>query len=312
MRFAKKYWTKRRRFTPEYIYWKFRGQDQATLESFLLAEKEGEVIGQFGIIPCHLKVDEKIYDAQWACDLMVDKTARGQGVAYELYEFAHKKASVTLGSDPSPAASKSMLKNGYVLVPGPRKFIFPVKIGEAFKLKKVNSSLLNYCYNPFLFLIRCFPKSGFQKISSKEYLSLIKRDSNEFMYCAYNKAFLNWRFSSFKSYYSGIDCYKKNADNFFSGYMNGQVYYITDFNCSNVRFFFEIIHFIYSKHKASPILRVKFFSNNSKLSGILPFLGFVRFRTLTQIVLYTTNEAILRAVKTKKFYYTLLDSDENI
>ncbi|MBD0823882.1 GNAT family N-acetyltransferase [Aestuariibaculum marinum] len=310
--FAERFWKKKRRFTPEYIYWKFRGEEHSKLDSFLIAENEGKVIGQFGIIPCLLNVEDKVYDAQWACDLMVETTFRGQGVASKLYEAAHEKASVTIGSDPSFAASKSMLNNGYVSISGPRKFVFPIKIGEVLKLKEIDNGFLNFIYNPFLYLIRCFSKEGFNRVDNKEYVNLIKRDSNTFIYCVYDQSFLDWRFSSFKSYYKGIECYVKNENTYFSGYINGRIYYITDFNCSNVRCFFEIIHFIYSKHKASPILRVKFFSNNWKLSQILPFFGFVRFRTLTQVVLYTTNQTIKKALKGKKFYYTLLDSDENI
>jgi len=34
--FASKYWTKLRRKTPEYIYWKFRGKHGRTLPSFIL------------------------------------------------------------------------------------------------------------------------------------------------------------------------------------------------------------------------------------------------------------------------------------
>src|SRR5690554_3931922 len=145
--FAKNYWKKKRRLTPEYIYWKFRGSPDEVLKSFILAFDGEKVVGQFGLIPCKLVIDKAIYEAQWACDLMVDTNYRGKGIARKLYDFAHKNKLVTLGSDPSPAAEKSMIRNGYVSLNGPRKFMYPFKTGEAFKLKGINNNLLNKITN---------------------------------------------------------------------------------------------------------------------------------------------------------------------
>src|SRR5690606_6549679 len=108
IQFASKYWTKGRRKNPEYIYWKFRGNPNTNLPGFILAIDDNKVVGQLGVIPSIISIEDKIYDAQWACDLMVDMDYRGKNVAKQLYDYAHNLKSITLGSNPSAAASKSM------------------------------------------------------------------------------------------------------------------------------------------------------------------------------------------------------------
>ncbi|NHN26177.1 GNAT family N-acetyltransferase [Flavobacterium jejuense] len=310
--FAKRYWTKRRRFEPEYIYWKFRGVPDKILSSFILAFDGEKVVGQFGLIPCQVNIAGKIYDSQWACDLMVDENYRGKGVAEKLYEFAHKNKVVTLGSDPSPAAEKSMIKKGYLSLFGPRKFVFPFLVGEAFKLKGINNRFLNIIPNPFLLLFYLFKKSDYKVINTIEYARINDISSTNELYCVYDTSFYDWRFNEFKTYYQGIDCYKKNDFNFFSGYFVNKVYYLTDFKVTNVKDFLKMISFLYSKYKGLHIQRIKFVCMNPTINSLLPFLGFIRFSTTTKIILYTKVDGIKEFVKDKKFYYTLHDSDENI
>ncbi|MES2812688.1 MAG: GNAT family N-acetyltransferase [Bacteroidota bacterium] len=310
--FAQKYWTKKRRFTPEYIYWKFRGAENKPLNSFILAFDGDQVVGQFGVVPSEISIDGVVYQTQWACDLMVDTNYRGKGVAEKLYEFAHENCIITLGSDPSPAAEKSMLKKGYISILGPRKFIFPVKVGEIFKLKGYNSRFLNTIPNPFVLLLKCFSANAFSEIESKEFFHLKSNKIEPKIHCSYDESFIDWRFSSFKNYYNGIECYQKNATTFFCGYFVNGIYYLTDFNVKHVFQFLSIIGFICKKYKNDKLVRIKFLSNTRSISLILPFLGFIRFRTLTKVILFSKEKSIREKAFSNTFYYTLFDSDENI
>jgi GNAT superfamily N-acetyltransferase len=310
--FAKKYWTKKRRLTPEYIYWKFRGSSNDTLTSFILAFDNNKVVGQFGLIPCKVIIDKKVYEAQWACDLMVDTDYRGKGIAEKLYDFAHKNKIITLGSDPSPAAEKSMIKNGYISLNGPRKFVFPFYIGEVFKLKHINNALLNKIPNPFLVFFFFFKNKDYTIIQSDEFKKLrIHKNENQ-IYCQHDISFYNWRFSEFKDYYKGIICFKKNDKNYFTGYFNGGIFYLTDFKVSSLLGFFKLIGFIYKEYSSLKIKRIKFVSMYSKINSIISFLGFIRFSTITKIILFTKSLDIKEYSSNKSFYYTLHDSDENI
>lgn len=309
--FAEKFWpSKRRRSTPEYIYWKFRGNPGEDLTSFILATQKNEVIGQFGIIPCQVQIEDIIYEGQWACDLMVDYSLRGKGIAAQLYRKAHTLKPMTLGSDPSPAAEKSMLRNGYILLEGPRKFIFPFTINEGFKLKNKDIGFLNKIHNPFLLFLKLFKPGRFVTVSSDKYLKTRKIDMNKFISCFYDDDFAAWRFSSFKKYYPGMESYKMNDENYFCGFYNGTTFYLQDFNSSSLFNFFRLINFI---RKSYPKLkRIRFYSNNQFLNKQLPFFGFIRFRTPTKVILYSDDSEIRNKLENKKFYYTGLDSDEMI
>ena len=141
--------------------------------------------------------------------------------------------------------------------------------------------------------------------------SLLKRQlAQKTIYCFHDDNFIDWRFNSFKDYYSGVECYKYDESNFFSGYYEDGFYFITEFYCSSISKFLSMTSFVCSKYEN--LLRIKFVSNEAKISKIIPFLGFVRFRTLTNIVLFSLNNKIMDEIKGEKMYYTLLDSDENI
>ncbi len=310
--FAKKYWTKKRRLTPEYIYWKFRGKNTELLKSFILAFDGDKVVGQFGLVPSKVFIDGIIYDSQWACDLMVDHEYRGKGVADALYEFAHENGKVTLGSDPSPAAEKSMIKKGYISISGPRKFVFPIKLGEILKLKGYNYHFFNIIYNPFVLILKLFTSVDFQPIKSNQYIELKSKYAENKIHCIYDDEFVDWRFSAFEDYYGGIQCYQKNENTFFCGYFSNGIYYLTDFHAYNLFSFLSIIGFVYQNYGTKNLVRIKFVSNDESLSNKLPFLGFIRFRTLTKVILFSKEKSIREKALSNSFYYTLFDSDENI
>lgn len=315
IKFASKYWTKRRRKDPNYIYWKFRGTPKEKLNSFILAIHNDEVIGQLGIIPCNINLEGEIYNAQWACDLMVDRDFRGKNIASLLYDYAHKLNPITLGSDPSPAASKSMKKKGYKSLKGSWKHLFAIKIGEISKLKKINSSFLDSLYNPFyLFylMINKFSNHHFEVINKKDYKNLITlQNKNKISVCRDEK-FIEWRFSPFEDFYLGIEIMqKKNTSIFYSGYFSGSTYIITDFNIKNIFGLLQIISNIIQRFSSKGLLRIRF-NNNSNLSKWLLFFGIIKFRTQTEIIYYTKNEVLNQKMANKSFYYTFMDSDENI
>jgi GNAT superfamily N-acetyltransferase len=316
VQFASKYWTKARRKIPEYIYWKFRGDQNQKLKSFILAVENDIVVGQLGLIPVKINVNSIEYEAQWACDLMVDKDYRGKGVAKMLYDYAHELKEITIGSDPSPLALKSMTKNGYLLTKSSWKFIFPVNLFEVFRLKKINWKFLKYIPNPFLiipYFIGFIFKDNYHILSineANEYFS--KENRNEFNYVIRDKSFIKWRFQKFEDYYKGIDVLVDNKKNMYSGYYNNDTFYMTDFKMNSVLSFIILINSVLSKFKSSGIKSIRFFSNDNKLTNSLSFLGFIKFRTRNRIIFYTKNSELQENMKSKEFYYSYADSDDNI
>jgi len=315
--FASKYWTKRRRRESEYIYWKFRGNHSERLTSFILAIEDGKVIGQLGLIPCKINVDNLIYDAQWACDLMVDTDYRGKNIAAQLYQFAHSLKPITLGSDPSPAASKSMKRSGYNSLKGSWKHLFPIKLGEITKLKGYNFEILNLIYNPLVvlfFILSKFKNNSFDKIELNEYNTLLYRKKSLDTISVYRDSeFIDWRFNAFKDYYPEMEIYSKNDKKvFYLGYFANKDYFITDLNVNNIFELFQVISNIIKRYKNKNISRIRFCCHQENISIKLLFFGFIKFRTRTEVIYYSEDSALIKKMYDKKFYYTYMDSDENI
>src|SRR5580765_5995818 len=126
--FILKVWpAKRRRRVESYNRWKFRGPAKGNVDGLLLALKENKVVGQLGLLPVKLKNGSKIYNAQWACDLMVDPDYRNLGTGQILFETGLERDVITLGNNPSPRAEKLMLKIGFKPMDSGRNMVFPLK-----------------------------------------------------------------------------------------------------------------------------------------------------------------------------------------
>ncbi|WP_010663968.1 GNAT family N-acetyltransferase [Marinilabilia salmonicolor] len=309
--------TRRKRRNPDYIYWKFRGRKGTEMPSFKLAILNGEVVGQLGLIPCKLLVDNEIIEAQWACDLMVHKNCRGKGIAAKLYENAHVQKILTLGSDPSPAAEISMLRNGYKKTLSAHRYFIPYHIGTPLKMKGININALNKVKNPFLNFFSVKEVSSlFQMLEiSPERLNDIFKDrfkSNR-LSVYIDQAFYQWRYFSFKDYYPGIKVFQlKGHETYFSGYYMGGTFFITDLQLSDKRHITKIISFILEKGKGMPLNRINFLNNEKEMRfhELKPVA--IKYKTDTIIIYYTENLELAQKISQRYFYYTLRDSDENI
>lgn len=317
--FAEQLWSKRKRTTPEYIYWKFRSQPGSETSSFILAVENEKVIGQLGLIPCSIRLEDTTIDAQWACDLMVDKTYRGKGAAGLLYEYALKLKPVTLGSDPSPAASTSMKRAGFISLKGPVKFLFPLYIGEITKLKGFSSKLLDKIPNPFILILsiwKLFRKNKqfllVDKPENNEHLNGCPQKSKESISVVHDESFVNWRFKPFKDYYTGIEFYAGDNNSIYLVNKAKRLYLITHFFAEGIAAYLDIFSSIVIDALNNSVRSVKLMANTRHQARLLSILGFIKFRTPTEIIFYCADSNLKKSITNKYFHYTYMDSDENI
>jgi GNAT superfamily N-acetyltransferase len=313
--FATKMFGKRRkRRNADYIYWKFRGNQSESLPGLKLAIENGEIIGQLGLIPCLLKVGNESIETQWACDLVVDKAYRGKGVASRLYDVAHKEKRITLGSNPSPSAEKSMLRSGYKKLKSSSKQFIPIYLGVPLQMKGLPHKFLKTVQNPFLGVYKQKKyKRNFESLDifDIDHDQIFKKREEDNLSILVDESFKNWRFNKFKDYYPGIKLFRLSfTTTFFSGYYHGNIYLITDFHLEKQEHFYSIINFILSFISGN-IERIKFQNNlNSKKLGSL--LTTIEYSTKTSIIYFTEDKNLSDHIMNKSFYYTHQDSDENI
>lgn len=317
--FASKYWNKRKRTTSEYLYWKFRGKQKEKLNSFILAIENGKVIGQLGLVPCSIIVDNEKLRAQWACELLVDTDYRGKNVAKTLYQYAYTLNPVTLGSDPSPAASISMERAGFISLKGPYKFMFPMYIGEITKLKGLNLKLLELLPNPFLLILWLWRlirgNNRFQKLNIDEYKEsseFLSAQNDEIIRVVHDESFADWRFNSFKDYYHGIEVYTGKNSSKFLLYRSPSLYLVTDYSAYKTSSLLDILSKVVLEAKKDNVMGIKLMANTNREIYLLSVLGFIRFRAKTNIIFYTSDADLKQKMSDKYFRYTFMDSDENI
>ncbi len=311
---TKMFGARRKRRNSDYLYWKFSGQEGKEIENLKLAVINDNVVGQLGLIPCRINIDGKVVDSQWACDLMVDPDYRGKGIAVQLYNAAHKQKVITLGSDPSPAAEISMIRAGYKKLQSSNKQFIPINLGLPLRMKGYPVKWLDRVKNPFLskFMKKKY-RGEFDKVNTidTDQTEVFKLDKPGQVYIERDREFKNWRFESFKDYYPGIQLYKlRGTSTYFSGYYNGNIYFITDFILEKEIHFSTIVNYIL-RNTPKNIERVRF-QNNIHGEVLGSSLTTIKNKTKTSIIYYTKDQEIDKLIKGKYFYYTHHDTDENI
>ena len=110
---------------PHYQYWEFRGKSGTSLPSSLLAVSNDEVVGRLGLVPGDVRLEQKIFKAHWACDLMVSADFRGKGIP-NMLSTEEVNTKIVFASSVSPSAVVSIEPFGFCQLPAPTKFIYPL------------------------------------------------------------------------------------------------------------------------------------------------------------------------------------------
>jgi len=317
--FAKMYWpNKRRRYIPEYIYWKFRGIEGNKLPSFALAIDNNKVIGQFGFIPCDINVNGNVHPAQWICDLLVSINYRGKGVAKLLYNFIEKNGRLSLGSNPSPACQKSLLRSGYTLISGPNKWIYPISIGGTLMLKSKRFRYFRWVKNPVLFYLNKKYKENLDIFVSVDKSEIIKkyhlpRKEYNIPYVVHDDLFLNWRCDKFKHYYPGMKIIESLHNNSYVCFMRASdAVFITDYHYENISDLATILLMVGKYGEREKLSYIKVLSNSDKDDLAFRRLLLIKMRTPTKIIIKNSSFSANKINLGNKFFYTLMDSDSNI
>ncbi|MEO6694245.1 MAG: GNAT family N-acetyltransferase [Ignavibacteria bacterium] len=289
------------------------------VDGLLLAIKNKIVIGQLGLIPVKLYHKEKIYDAQWACDLLVDPGYRKQGIGRLLFEAGMKRDAVSLGNNASPSADKLMIDIGFKPVPSGRTMVFPLDINHLLKWiipTKINFSipLLSKFIQPYY----TFKKKTLHQKSTnynvclwEEIIDLINKKQSEIK-CPkiiHDIDFMNWRANGLEKFTQKVSAAKNNSKSFavysaFLPYFN-----VYEWNCSDREDLKSLLALMINLAIESKASTLQMVANNSEEEKWLSSLGFIRSRNIERIIHYSKENILGDA---DSFYFTLYDTDLNL
>ena len=313
LEFAQKYWNKRVRQNPPYILWKFQLHNQEH-NTFLLAIYHEQVIGQLGLVPVQIFHQGNLVKGFWFCDLMVDKEFRGKGVAKKLYNYAIKmNKGIFLGSDPSPAAKKSMIRYGFYQADCGWKYILPLNLNRVLAMKwkgfLTSIKLPNFLMN--LFIWGTNPEKDLQKTQLEHLPDLFQpANESETSYQIKDKDFLKWRFQQRPLHGDTYYIYQdKSSQSALLYYIGGEDLLLAELNGhpTKMKEAIKLAYRIARKHKLRSVRLI----HDEGIKKELPFYMacfMIRMRTPTKVLYYNK----FKPGEKIAFKYTPLDSDENI
>jgi len=319
-KFAKKYFNNRRRhIDPKYLFWKYRGPENKSSCTLLLATYNDKVIGQLGVIICQILMNAERYDACFICSLMLDNIYRGNGIAQLLYNKVLEEYDLVFGSNPNPIAWKSEKRFGFKKIMGPSQLFFPFYFSAITEKKiKLLTKILGWLPNPILlskknrglnFDLDKY-KINYHQIN---YDMLNKIAFKDKIYPNHNESYIKWRTEEFSTYQSKSHIFQKNNDFLVFLRYSGNVGFIEKIVYSNFQIIMKVVLSIIKKMQKRKVKEIKFLTCDEKLISYLKQVGFIKFRRSIEIIYCTNNKKFKNLINENTiFEYSLLDSDENI
>jgi hypothetical protein len=196
-------------------------------QGFLVAEREGRIVGVQGLIPLRVKVGDQYLVASCSCDLAAEPAARTAGMTLKLTALGKEVSPLHLSTSANELANKiSLALGGKEFSAGRRKFLKPLNISgiltRRWKRKSVLHGIAAALIRAALFpldwihaaWVSEIPRSHvsggtvkeieyfderftvFGEQLEKEHAILVKRDS----------AYLNWRYSDYP--FAGVQSFE--------------------------------------------------------------------------------------------------------
>jgi len=262
---------------------------------------------------------KKIYDAQWACDLLVDPDYRKHGIGSRLFEEGMTREAISLGNNASPSADRLMLKLGFRPIPSGRSMVFPLDARHLLKWvvpTKFDFAIpfLSKLIQPYFSVKKNLLKkkqSDFKVCAWEDVLDLIEKRQKKINYSQilHNVDFMNWRATGLENFSERIDA-AKNKDGSYALHSAFLPYYnIYEWHCkdlTDVKSMLALLINLAIKSKASTLQMV---ANNYEEEKWLSSLGFIKSRNMERVIHYSKDNIL---VGIDKFYFTLYDTDLNL
>ena len=318
--FSVKLWpNKKRRRSEVYNRWKFRGPENGTVNGLLLAISENKILGQLGLIPVTLISDGNEYEAQWACDLIVDHDHRKSGVGNKLFKTAMERDMITLGNNPSPKADALMTKAGFKPFKCGRLMVFPIVPRKLVnwavpgKFSAINP-VIEQIIKPY-FTIR---KNNLLKAESDFYICELgdieqliserqKNDTNPQI--KHDRSFLNWRTSGFLNYFPKLKTIMSSKGSYALYSHFGVNFNIYEWHCNDETDFTGMFSYLFKECSLEKTEMVQAIANSENEMKWLSKAGFIKSRNDEKVIYYTKEDPIKNS---NRFYFTLYDTDLNL
>lgn len=224
--FARRNWAgKARRADPAYLRWEYRGPSTGAVSGLLLAVDGEQVVGQLGRIPGQARVAGELVPIGWIGNLMVEPEYRRQGVSSALLQGVLELPGCTLGTDPSPAAAKTLAAFGFGQATSSDLFVLPLRAGPVVSVRypalRGGARVVDLIGRPIVGhvtrkLRRAQDDDRAQVCSWTDVVGLVSRAETSITgpHAVHDEEFLRWRCGGFGSWVRTCDAVRTPAGSF--------------------------------------------------------------------------------------------------
>jgi hypothetical protein len=320
--FVRQSWpTSALRKDPTYLAWKFRSNSPAEIHNLLLAIHENNVVGQLGVIPAQIKIDDQVLSAGWGCNFKVLEAYEGAGYGSLLDIQSLSMNEVTLGASPTKQSEELKIRLNFLKLEGPVKMAYPIsflpfiemKLGSLpMPLKKLMAGLAQLAFR----FVGVFKHGSSDKELVKtgtyqDIIAFIKtyRASITLPHIVHDETFLNWRCGRVGDHRTeSMSLYL--ADGSFILYYPSKTYcylYESSFKSGNSMKLLlnELVRIARQKNCTGLYTYVNYAEQQTQLKSY----GFFSFRERVTVYAHSGNPSIKFG---NKFHLDAYDSDGNI
>lgn len=285
----------------------------------LIAITDNKVVGQLGLIPVKFRHENRTYNAQWACDLIVDPDHRKTGIGNKLFAEAMSRDMVSLGNNPSPRAEKVMLSIGFKPLQSGRTMVFPINVKhimnwalpEKLKFSIPVAGRIIQPYYSFKKNSLLKYESDFKTTDWYELTELISASQESFDYTGivHDKDFMSWRVDGMKNYTSDIKSII-NSEGSYALHSGFKPYYqVYEWYCRDETELKKMLSEITREAVKDGAQTIQIVANSPDEERMLHKAGFIRSRNIERIIYHSDRLSIDSKVK---FHFTLYDTDLNL
>lgn len=321
-RFAAQMWPqKRRRREEQYIRWKFRAPQSGPVEGLLLAIRDGQVVGQLGVISAEVRINSRTYACQWACDLMVEPLSRRKGIGSLLFSEAMTRQKITLGSNPTPASDITQERLGFRALRGPRTMLLPLNLAHVLDWK--TPKRLKKLIPTAAWLARPIVRMRFSSLAKPirgpavhtcSWQDVVDRighrqaalDVEHAVHIVHDREFLKWRCPGLPGFSSELRAIRTDGGGYAILGDTHPSFSVYDWSAGSHSEFRALFHCVYEMARQAKGMTIEVLAQDEREERWLRDVGFLGMRQPYKITWHAPEPLLSDR---EKFIYCLYDSD---
>jgi hypothetical protein len=191
---------------PDYFRWMYQNGPSGAGDgmSCWVYRRNGRISGQIGGTKVALKVGNRVVDALWALDGVLDASCRGQGILSALVAPVSEERDVVMATELHPAGKQAVLRAGWMELGTLEVFVRPIDVAAILRARglRLAATTLGGAISSALRALESIWSSVFSLRETPHFDGRVDRvwaeaSASYPVICRRDRAFLDWRFGRY-------------------------------------------------------------------------------------------------------------------